>query len=170
MGGGIADGCGARREAFREAVLGGQRPVMEEETSGRGQSILVWQPGLSWRCVSLGVTGQATSWTGKSVRDQRKSGCHRVALPIAGCLNLPKGNSRQALGAATHTTSQKKVFEHVGFDSNCDVALEITTTTKSLQSCPTLCDPMDFSLPGFSVHGILQARTLEWVAISFSNV
>ena len=40
---------------------------------------------------------------------------------------------------------------------------------KSLQSCPTLCDPMDYSLPGFSVHGILQARTLEWVAISFST-
>ena len=40
---------------------------------------------------------------------------------------------------------------------------------KSLQSCPTLCDPMDCSLPGFSVHGILQARTLEWVAISFPN-
>ena len=44
-----------------------------------------------------------------------------------------------------------------------------TTTTKSLQSCPTLCSPMDCSLPGFSLHGILQARTLEWVAISFSN-
>ena len=40
---------------------------------------------------------------------------------------------------------------------------------KSLQSCPTLCDPMDCSLSGFSVHGILQARTLEWGAISFSN-
>ena len=38
---------------------------------------------------------------------------------------------------------------------------------KSLQSCSTLCDPMDYSLPGFSVHGILQARTLEWVAISY---
>ena len=42
-------------------------------------------------------------------------------------------------------------------------------TAKSLQSCPTLCDPMDCSLPGFSVPGILQTRTLEWVAISFSN-
>ena len=42
-------------------------------------------------------------------------------------------------------------------------------TAKSLQSCPILCDPMDCSLPGFSVHGILQARTLEWVAISFSR-
>ena len=40
---------------------------------------------------------------------------------------------------------------------------------KSLQSCPTLCDPIDSSPPGPSVPGILQARTLEWVAISFSN-
>ena len=40
---------------------------------------------------------------------------------------------------------------------------------KSLQSCPTLCDPMDSSPPGSPVPGILQARTLEWVAISFSS-
>ena len=41
--------------------------------------------------------------------------------------------------------------------------------TKSLQSCLTLCDPIDDSPPGSTVPGILQARTLEWVAISFSN-
>ena len=40
---------------------------------------------------------------------------------------------------------------------------------KSLQSCPTLCDPIDGSPPGSPVPGILQARTLEWVSISFSN-
>ena len=40
---------------------------------------------------------------------------------------------------------------------------------KSLQSCPTLCDPLDGSPPGSPVSGILQVRTLEWVAISFSN-
>ena len=40
---------------------------------------------------------------------------------------------------------------------------------KSLQSCPTLCDPIDGSPPGSPVPGILQARILEWVAISFSN-
>ena len=40
---------------------------------------------------------------------------------------------------------------------------------KSLQLCPTLCNPIDSSPPGSSVPGILQARTLEWVAISFSN-
>ena len=40
---------------------------------------------------------------------------------------------------------------------------------KSLQSCPTLCDPIDGSPPGSTIPGILQARTLEWVAISFSH-
>ena len=40
---------------------------------------------------------------------------------------------------------------------------------KSHQSCPTLCDPIDSSLPGSTIPGILQARTLEWVAIFFSN-
>ena len=44
-----------------------------------------------------------------------------------------------------------------------------TATAKSLQSCPTLCDPIDGSPAGSPVPGILQARTLEWVAISFSN-
>ena len=37
------------------------------------------------------------------------------------------------------------------------------------QLCPTLCDPMVYSLPGFSIHGIIQARILEWVAIPFSR-
>ena len=44
------------------------------------------------------------------------------------------------------------------------------TAAKLPQSCPTLCDPIDSSPPGSPVPGILQARTLEWVAISFSNV
>ena len=44
-----------------------------------------------------------------------------------------------------------------------------TAAAKLLQSCPTLCDPIDGSPPGSPVPGILQARTLEWVAISFSN-
>jgi len=46
---------------------------------------------------------------------------------------------------------------------------EIAAAAKSLQSCPTLCDSIDGSPPGSPVPGILQARTLEWVAISFSN-
>ena len=49
------------------------------------------------------------------------------------------------------------------------VSENYAAAAKSLQSCPTLCDPIDGSPPGSSVPGILQARTLEWVAISFSN-
>ena len=45
----------------------------------------------------------------------------------------------------------------------------VAAAAKSLQSCPTLCHPIDGSPPGSPVPGILQARTLEWVAISFSN-
>ena len=45
----------------------------------------------------------------------------------------------------------------------------LAAAAKLLQSCPTLCDPRDGSPPGSTVPGILQARTPEWVAISFSN-
>ena len=51
----------------------------------------------------------------------------------------------------------------------CCILGSIAAAAKSLQSYSTLCDPIDSSSPGFPVLGILQARTLEWVAISFSN-
>ena len=63
-------------------------------------------------------------------------------------------------------------WEHIESLSNTILTSSnalLATAAKSLQSCPTLCDPKDCSLPGFSVHGILQARTLEWVAIAFSE-
>ena len=53
--------------------------------------------------------------------------------------------------------------------SKYNAAAAAAAAAKSLQSCPTLCDPIDGSSPGSPVPGILQARTLEWVAISFSN-
>ena len=49
------------------------------------------------------------------------------------------------------------------------IKVAAAAAAKSLQSCPTLCDPIDGSPPGSPVPGIHQARTLEWVAISFSN-
>ena len=58
------------------------------------------------------------------------------------------------------------VHNFLGHISWCRIA---AAAAKSLQSCPTLCDPIDSSPPGSPVPGILQARTLEWVAISFSN-
>ena len=51
-----------------------------------------------------------------------------------------------------------------------DFLKDLSAAAKSLQSCPTLCNPIDGSPPGSPVPGILQARTLEWVAISFSNL
>ena len=48
-------------------------------------------------------------------------------------------------------------------------SLSLSAAAKSLQSCPTLCDPIDGSLPGSPVPGILQARVLEWVATAFSG-
>ena len=52
---------------------------------------------------------------------------------------------------------------------NMDSEVHAAAAAKSLQSCPTLCNPIYGSTPGSPVPGILQARTLEWVAISFSN-
>ena len=48
--------------------------------------------------------------------------------------------------------------------------LKVKRESEVTQSCPTLCNPVDCSLPGSSVHGIFQARILEWVAIAFSGV
>ena len=47
--------------------------------------------------------------------------------------------------------------------------MKVKSESEVAQSCPTLRDPMNFSLPGSSVHGIFQARVLEWVAIAFSE-
>ena len=62
-------------------------------------------------------------------------------------------------------------FPEVLQDKVCPWSEQVKVTSESevAQSCPTLCDPMVCSLPGSSVHGILQARVLEWVAVSFSG-
>ena len=67
-------------------------------------------------------------------------------------------------------TSHTKLHLRVCFPKKPPgTSLFAAAAVKSLQSCPTLCDPIDGSPPGSTVPGILQARTLEWVAISFSN-
>ena len=60
-----------------------------------------------------------------------------------------------------------KAFDYV--DHNKLWKIIAAAAAKSLQSCPTRCNPIDSSPPGSPIPGILQARTLEWVAISFSN-
>ena len=59
---------------------------------------------------------------------------------------------------------------NANWDTNNTITyVEAAAAAQSLQSCPTLCNPMAGSPPGSPIPGILQARTLEWVAISFSN-
>ena len=74
-----------------------------------------------------------------------------------------------SLGVRAQDDSRGEAEWRVEEQFPCILALAPGHAAKSLQSCPTLCDPMDCSLPGSPVPGILQARSLEWVAISFSN-
>ena len=68
---------------------------------------------------------------------------------------------------STHTWKMTELSTKVSATKNGYCLTSVAA--KSLQSCPTLCNPIDGSPPGSPVPGILQARTLEWVAISFSN-
>ena len=61
------------------------------------------------------------------------------------------------------------VGAHSFYEASTVVILTAAAAAKSLQSCPTLCDPINGSPQGSPIPRILQARTLEWVAISFSN-
>ena len=62
-----------------------------------------------------------------------------------------------------------KDVEHCTKEFALDPKGHVYVLAKSLQLCPTLCDPIDYSPPGFSVHGILRARILEWVAMPSSR-
>ena len=87
------------------------------------------------------------------------------------CLTLSDPMNCSPPGS-THGIFQARVLEWGAIAFSHDfaaAAAAAAAAAKSLQSCPTLCDPIDNSPPGSPVPGILQARTLEWVAISFSN-
>ena len=99
---------------------------------------------LAWRVPGMGEPGGLPSM-----------GSHRV------------GHDWSDLAAvAAAAWSFSEILKHYISSHICSTA---ATAAKLHQSCPTLCDPIDGSPPGSSVPGILQARTLEWVAISFSN-
>jgi len=88
-------------------------------------------------------------------------GCHALLQGI-----FPTQGSNLHLLLLLHGHTGSLPLAPPGFFTT---AVAAAAAAKSLQSCPTLCDPLDGSPPGFPVPGILQARTLEWVAISFSN-
>ena len=74
-----------------------------------------------------------------------------------------------ALWTVAHQPPLSMGFSRQEYWSGLPCPPNVFAAAKSLQSCPTLCDPIDCSQPGSPVPGILQARTLEWVAISFSS-
>ena len=103
---------------------------------------------------------------------------HVKALRHPGPCRLPWGPKDWKLPCGCSETQKKQFILKEGGDlaspdpippSAAAAAAAAVAAAKLLQSCPTLCDPRDGSPPGSPVHGILQARILEWVAISFSN-
>ena len=74
-----------------------------------------------------------------------------------------------SISFSVHTCTGWSQSQACPWKAPAPAAAAAAAAVKSLQSCPTLCDLTDGSPPGSAVPGILQARTLEWVAISFSN-
>ena len=95
--------------------------------------------------------------------------CSPTLCSVTSLLQLETvGSLKPAVEGSIYTTEIGRCYKAGLVCSNCWL-LTATAAAKSLQSCLTLCDPIDGSPPGSPVPGILQARTLEWVAISFSN-
>ena len=110
---------------------------------------------ISWQLVG-NANAQAPSPHPRSSESEAGGGAQR----ICGLRNLP-GDSD------AHQSS--RILIALGNVAQCNGAgFAAAAAAKSLQLCPTLCDPIDGSPPGSPIPGILQARTLEWVAISFS--
>ena len=101
----------------------------------------------------------------------------RLHAPNAGNLGLNTGQGtgshmprrKPGILYVTTKTWHSQINSNLKNKSNRFLWFKIKGKKVKLLSCPTLCDPVDYSPPGSSVHGILQARILEWVAISFSK-
>ena len=84
-----------------------------------------------------------------------------------GCIPLLLSDLRSNYGGGKEDNGN--LLQKVLFLGGHKLDRHAAAAAKSLQSCPTLCDPIDGSPPGSPISGILQAKTLEWAAISFSN-
>ena len=121
-------------------------------------SILAWRIPRrgAWKAAVHGAA-QSRTWL---------SGCSGPGqgLGMLTSSKLPGGDAaNHDLGTTLRGPLKRRLYLYKPINRSIVVA------AKSIQSCPTLCDPVDGSPPGPAVPGILQARTLEWVAISSSN-
>ena len=105
-------------------------------------------------------SGSAGQWEEGSKGGVCKCGADIAQVPPKQRSCSPAASSTGQACLLPHTTASSSPFA---------LALLRTESVLATQSCLTLCDPVDCSPPGSSVHGILQARILEWVAISFSR-
>ena len=112
------------------------------------------EPGQAWDSPGASRLPQKQRWPGG-------------VFCSDGWLGLPV--CPQLHGQQEKWNSFPKAHSFIRFQVRDQISQYLLCYAKSLQSCPTLCDPIDSSLSSSPVPGILQARTLEWVAISFSN-
>ena len=123
--------------------------------------------GVAWPCTC----SHLNFWT--LLSDDFQSGYkmdRRHITPWKCIKNTWERNKVKVLVAQSCMTLQDSMdCNQSGSSFQAKISAAAAAAAKSLQSCPTLCDPIDGSTPGSPVPGILQARTLEWVAISFSN-
>ena len=126
-------------------------PCQSPSRSPRG----LWVMAFDWfpECICCLCLNLASE-----MRPRTSKGGIQAGLSHGGHDRNPLGRKNQMLG---RKEANRSFPSETAFSS---------AAAESLQSCPTLCDPIDSSPPGSPVPGILQARTLEWVAISFSNV
>ena len=115
-------------------------------------------------------------WSAKARWHLRSSRNVDLGMIILSEVSHPEKDKYHMISLVSYDANKRHHFadkgpysQSYGFSSSDLWMWAAAAAAKSLQSCPTLCDPIDGSLPGSPVPGILQARTLEWVAISFSN-
>ena len=133
---------GDRSTASKDQARLEGKSLLDKDGDQDGTRVL----GGGWRAVFQPARGQA-----RSLSSSRSCGSPVPAMP---------GGRRASPG-------WQELTHHMTVPSP-NYTPAAAAAAKSLQSCPTLCDPLDGSPPGSAIPGILQARTLEWVAISFS--
>ena len=125
---------------------------------------------MSWKGRGLGVIVTGTSqksFTGDSAGKEPACQCRRYGFnPWVRKTPWRRAWLPTAVFLPGELQGQRSLANYSPWVATWDPCVG----AKLLQSCPTLCDPMDCSPPGSSVHGLLQAGTLEWVAMPFSRV